>query len=199
MTSAVRLALIGRDRISAFSLVEVTISLGLVAFALVGILGALPLAMDSGRYSFEQTRASNIANTLFATMRTQSFTQVFYITGRDNGDGTLTPGGVAIDLKNESGPTKTRQFYAAITDPGLVLANPDAAKTFQNLLGVRFLEAPTGADFGVRMYLNNQPGGASAPTMPSVGMANQVELQIYSISHPKDIYHFVSVIANRAQ
>jgi len=45
----------------AFSLIEVTIALGVVAFALVAILGLVPVALRSAREATDDTRSSLIA------------------------------------------------------------------------------------------------------------------------------------------
>ena len=46
----------------AFSLVEVTLALGIIAFALVAILGLLPVGMKTAQDSHEQARATDILN-----------------------------------------------------------------------------------------------------------------------------------------
>lgn len=180
-------------RPNAFSLIEVTLALGLVAFALVGILGVLPLAMGSGRASIEQTRAASIANTLFASFRSQPFTQVYYLTGNDSG-GKGTPVNLATDTQPANpGTVSERQIYATFTD-GLSHGE-----------GVQFQSGSAQAEYAVAIGFNNRPGtnpgGAdhSGATMPMAGMASQVDVAVYALDHPKDVYRYVSVIANRAQ
>jgi len=46
---------------SAFSLVEVTLALGVIAFALIAILGLIPVGLSSARDATEDTRVSLIA------------------------------------------------------------------------------------------------------------------------------------------
>ncbi len=46
----------------AFSLVEVTLALGIVSFALLAILGLLPVGLKSAQDSSEQARATDILN-----------------------------------------------------------------------------------------------------------------------------------------
>lgn len=47
---------------AAFSLVEVTLAMGIVAFALLAILGLLPVGLKSAQDSNEQARATDILN-----------------------------------------------------------------------------------------------------------------------------------------
>ena len=56
----------------AFSLVEVTLALGITAFCLVSLLGLLPVGLNVNRNSVEQTAAASIAGTVVADIRTQA-------------------------------------------------------------------------------------------------------------------------------
>ena len=53
----------------AFSLVEVTLALGLAAFCLVAIFGLLPIGMKTSEAAVEQTDASRIAAAVAADLR----------------------------------------------------------------------------------------------------------------------------------
>ena len=78
----------------AFSLVEVTLALGIVTFVLVAIVGVMPVAMTSGRRSFDQNRAAAIADTLFSSFRSQPFNAVGYVDDQfDEEKGTTATGG----------------------------------------------------------------------------------------------------------
>ena len=52
----------------AFTLLEVTLTLGIVAAGLVALLGVLPAALAMLRDSKNETRASHIAQTIFADL-----------------------------------------------------------------------------------------------------------------------------------
>lgn len=52
-----------------FSLIEIVLALGIISFALVGILGIFPLALTSARDSAAETRISFIAQSLLADIR----------------------------------------------------------------------------------------------------------------------------------
>jgi uncharacterized protein (TIGR02598 family) len=68
--------------ILGFSLVEVSIALGIVAFALVGIMALFPAAMRSARESQQETRATFIAKQIFADFAASaSPTNTFIATG----------------------------------------------------------------------------------------------------------------------
>lgn len=53
----------------AFSLIEVTIALGIAAFCLVTVFALLPLGLNSNQQSFENTVAGNISTTIVADLR----------------------------------------------------------------------------------------------------------------------------------
>jgi uncharacterized protein (TIGR02598 family) len=53
----------------AFSLVEVTLALGIASFALIGIFGLLPVGITSNQTSLEQTAAASLARAIVADLR----------------------------------------------------------------------------------------------------------------------------------
>ena len=54
---------------AAFSLVEVTLALGVAAFALLAIMGMLPTSLKTQQASIQQTTANQIISTIFADLR----------------------------------------------------------------------------------------------------------------------------------
>src|SRR4051794_29153012 len=55
----------------AFSLVEVVLALGVVAFAIVAILGVLPIGLRTGHSAQDETRAAQIAQDIFSSLASQ--------------------------------------------------------------------------------------------------------------------------------
>jgi type II secretory pathway pseudopilin PulG len=62
----------GSPNRDAFSLVEVVLALGVVAFAIVAILGVLPTGLQTSRGSQDETRAAQIAQAIFASLASQN-------------------------------------------------------------------------------------------------------------------------------
>jgi uncharacterized protein (TIGR02598 family) len=58
---------IGRER--AFSLVEVTLALGVAAFCLIAVLGLLPTSLKTQQASIEQTTANSIISQIYSDLR----------------------------------------------------------------------------------------------------------------------------------
>lgn len=58
-----------RDFQFGFSLIEVALALGVAAFALVAIVGLIPIGMNSNQASIEQTAAAGLAASLVADLR----------------------------------------------------------------------------------------------------------------------------------
>jgi uncharacterized protein (TIGR02598 family) len=58
-----------RYRSVGFSLVEVTLALGIAAFCLVGLFGLLPLGMQTNQSSISQTAAASVLSSVVADLR----------------------------------------------------------------------------------------------------------------------------------
>ena len=56
-----------------FSLIEVTLALGIVSIGLIAILGLLPHGIESGRRAADNTIAATIAQDVFGTLRSSAF------------------------------------------------------------------------------------------------------------------------------
>jgi uncharacterized protein (TIGR02598 family) len=54
---------------SAFSLVEVTLALGVAAFCLIAVLGLLPTSLKTQQASIQQTTANSIISQIFSDLR----------------------------------------------------------------------------------------------------------------------------------
>ncbi len=77
----------------AFSLVEVALSLGVAAFALIGIFGLLPIGLNSNQAAINQTAIANILTEISADLRT--------------GDAQSPRFGIALNVPS----TATSTFY----------------------------------------------------------------------------------------
>lgn len=62
-------------RCGAFSLVETAVSLGIVAFAMVAMLGLLPVCLKEEAASIAETQETHLATAVFAALRTPPFTR----------------------------------------------------------------------------------------------------------------------------
>lgn len=66
---------------SAFSLIEIVLALGVISFALVGIMGLFPVALRSAQESQRETRAALIAQQIFSDLRAGTGTKRFVTYG----------------------------------------------------------------------------------------------------------------------
>jgi uncharacterized protein (TIGR02598 family) len=87
---------------SAFSLIEVVLALGVISFAIVGIMGLFPVAMRTGQESQRETRATHIAQQIYADLKAGAPTNTFLATA----PGTFQ----TVNLANPSPPTQTIYF-----------------------------------------------------------------------------------------
>ena len=82
-----------RRRRQAFSLVEVTLALGVMAFCIVPVFGLLPVGINSNQTSLNQTRAASVAANLCADVRGTALTNTksprFGVDVADAGSQTL--------------------------------------------------------------------------------------------------------------
>jgi len=62
--------ILGLRRVHAFSLVEVTLALGVAAFCLLAVFGLMPIGVQTNRNATSQTAAANIMASVLADIRT---------------------------------------------------------------------------------------------------------------------------------
>src|SRR5437879_2380836 len=62
----------GPRRIDAFSLVELTLALGIAAFCLIAVFGLMPIGVQTNRNATSQTAATNIVAAVVADIRATS-------------------------------------------------------------------------------------------------------------------------------
>jgi len=55
----------------AFTLIEIVLAIGLISFAIIGILGLFPVAMSAAHKSQEETHAALIARGIFAKIEAE--------------------------------------------------------------------------------------------------------------------------------
>jgi uncharacterized protein (TIGR02598 family) len=58
-----------QERTSAFSLVEVTLALGIAAFCLIAVFGLMPVGVQTNRNATSQTAATSILSNVIADIR----------------------------------------------------------------------------------------------------------------------------------
>ena len=135
---------------SGFSLVEVVLALGVVSFALVAIIGLLPIGLASGRGSIQESRANHLADEIFATLRAQPYTNV------------------SLASLNGSGPINLSTENTASGSSGVMLhASYDGDFVATNdyfTIELRFRNAPEGIVGGtaseVRVQVSSRETGA---------------------------------------
>jgi len=93
-----------------FSLVEVVIALGVIAVAVLAILAVFPAALQTGHSAQDETRAAQIAQTIFPSLAGQAVSQFnnLQLLLSDNTTRSTPP----IDLTTSSGATPAVTLYA---------------------------------------------------------------------------------------
>jgi hypothetical protein len=129
----------------------VVLALGVIAIAITAILGLLPVALSTGHSAQDDTRAAEIAQTIFGSLVAQAPSQ--FNTGIQlplPGNTTLSP---AINLTSSSSPTMPT-LYAG--NDGQLMQSQSAASAY-----------------AITIFTNNSP-----PGFTDVGYANQVTVRV---------------------
>ncbi len=92
----------------AFSLVEVVLALGIISFAIIAIVGILPVALKSSQNSMRETDATLIAQRIFSELKTGF---------GGNRSVTTDPGGISNHMINLATNSTN---YLAFTQDGTV-------------------------------------------------------------------------------
>jgi uncharacterized protein (TIGR02598 family) len=96
----------------AFSLVEVTLALAVVATGLVVMLGLLPQGLQYGRAASDNTIAATLAQNIFNTMRRQPFSSVTITDATPGATFSLGNSGSFTCLYDQGGqPTASSSDY----------------------------------------------------------------------------------------
>jgi len=82
---------------AGFSLIEIVLALGIIAFALVGILGLFPVAVDAAASSQQETQAAFIARSIFDQLEANPGSSKRSIKLTEEYSGTDRPA-VVVDL-----------------------------------------------------------------------------------------------------
>jgi len=111
--------------IKAFSLVEVTLALGVAAICLLSIFGLLPIGLNSNQASVEQTTAASLARAIVSDLRAAPITS-----GSSSGFGINFPtsttavnhtlwltewGTKAGDIDTQADPANNPRYRALVT------------------------------------------------------------------------------------
>jgi uncharacterized protein (TIGR02598 family) len=124
---------------AAFSLVEVTLALGVAAFVLLAIIGMLPTSLKTQQASIQQTTANQIISQIFSDLRA---------------DLILPPGQASHE--DESG-FHLHGHWAQMMQPDTLYFTQDGKQTGN----VNQTNAPTDAVFRVKITYNPLPPTAT--------------------------------------
>ena len=145
-----------KARSPSFSLVEVVLALGIVAFAVVAILGLIPTALQTSHSSQDDTRAAQIAQSILAVFSEQQFSAVTFLE-YDSTTGSQS-GSINFDLKSQNG---TGANWAANNEGEVFIPGPPV-KFLTRPSGPPAAPADTAQTYAVTVSFNNSPAGFDA-------------------------------------
>lgn len=131
---------------SGFSLVEVMLAIGIVAFAVVGVLTAFPVGIEAARDSRDENTAALIADDVFTRLRSQPFGSTHILV---EAPWKSRPYGLRQDY---TGWTALNNMFHYTRDgrPANADSTPDGKAPIASYKGDE-------GYFGVRIYVNNDP------------------------------------------
>jgi uncharacterized protein (TIGR02598 family) len=158
----------------AFSLVEVVLALGVVAFAIVAILGMFPIALTSNRSSINESRAAELVRAITGTIDSQCATF-----------GSINCYGKTLDLASLSKSGAPVTLYASYPTsypgPG------------QPTIGT----SATNSVYSIELrFDNNPPLSPGGPGM-GTGKLNLIEIRVYGKSRSEGSMEFFYLARNK--
>lgn len=142
-------------RTKAFSIIEVVIALGVVAFALVAILAVFPAALSQNRKGISDTRAAQLSRMVVATVDAQSSTFT-----------AIDCFGTTLDLAASGTGTTPVILYAGYPSANV----PQITKDMN-----------TNSIYSIEIRFNNAPELAPGVTLPA-GTVNQLQLRFRGLA-----------------
>jgi uncharacterized protein (TIGR02598 family) len=152
-------------RNTGFTLVEIVVAIGIIAFAIVAILGLLPIGLATGRSSQDESRAPQIAQDIFSSIASQAQAHYPNVTIKQ----TSTNFSYDIDLSQSI----THKWMSADNDGTLVIVDPskpseEMKHPYQVLISIN--PNPPGFDrnyaseVAIRIVTPPSPNPDTAPT-----------------------------------
>lgn len=123
-----------------FSLIEVTIALGVVSFALIALFGLLPTGLTTFRSSIDRTVASQIAQNIISQARQTDFSSL---------GGLATPAGSPKRFTEDGDETTdaSKTIYIAKVEVTTSVSLPPAtANSSMAKIRVRVANSPSGSE-----------------------------------------------------
>jgi uncharacterized protein (TIGR02598 family) len=127
----------------AFSLIEVALAVGVISFALVGIIGLFPVAMQSALDSQHETQVALIARSLFSELQRVDGDKAYItVTKPAGGERQSLDKGTLVIVNLGTASSTPTQFYFDESG-GMLDANGDAA-VYRADVSVNRTGQPTG-------------------------------------------------------
>lgn len=148
--------------VQAFSLVEVTLALGITAFCMISLFGLLPVGLNTNRNSIEQTSAASIANTVVADIRTQA--------AANSQRSSSTAAGKSPQYGFDLTVLTVQTIYINADGTADAVGNaPSAAALYRVSVALSApVQAATASPLHVLITWPAQAGGASATAFPNL-------------------------------
>lgn len=182
-----------------FSLIEVTMTIGVVTFALVGLMGILPVALEHTRTCVNETRAAHLARMIFSTLQSEPYTSVACFSPDD--DGSTEP----IDLSTLDNSSPAIELYATYklrteknTDENDT--NQDGTPSLEEVRIIRTSSQPRNSEYKLELKVDPvafPTDGNPTPAGPVKGPAargQNLRLKITQVGNNKVVFEGVQFV-----
>ncbi len=137
---------------TGFSLIEVVLSLGVIAFALVAILGVFPTGLSANRSGITDTRAGELVKAVTATIEAQC-----------HSFGSIQCYGLTLDLGSLDKTSPAQLLYASFPSPD----SPQITNTVD-----------PGTIYTIELRFDNNPEVAPGVSL-GTGKLNQIQIRVW--------------------
>lgn len=145
-----------------FSLIEVTIALGVAAFALIAILGLLQTGLTSQKATTEQTAATSIATMIYSDLTAAA--------------GTNTTPQLKIDLSSTPPSPQTIYFSEGGKPTGAIGSAAVAASRYRASVDIKPVATNSKAPTGVRILVTWPAAADPAPAQWPAKQAGSLDI-----------------------
>lgn len=164
----------------AFSLVEVALALTVVSFAIVAILGILPLALSSNRSGMNEARAAQIVRAITGTIDSQCVPTATYDFSK------VDCYGQTLDLTSLKKGDAPKKLYVTYPSSNQNPSQPTITSTLD-----------ANAVYSIELRFDNDPALNAGGTTLGAGKVNLIEIRVFGKSQSEGAMEFFYLARNK--
>lgn len=166
---------------AGFSLIEVSATLALIGFAMIALIGVLPVGLEQARTSINETRAAQLLGMVLSSLEGEPLTQAQCF-----GLGLMPPLDLST-LDNTTGPASIFLFASYDVRQRAAIERAD--------------KPPQQAEYRIELRSKPVPARRDDPAGPKRGCFVQVKIALVASDSPPllELTHFLSSLTHGSQ